>query len=101
MCFSFHDFINHVASVTLSEREDPTEVTFLAKNVKKPLPWKIGQVLINDWVLPTFCPLFLLYRRRNVTFDRVFELFLTRGFWPPGGPLRTFVIGIIWAVRNF
>ena len=35
VCFSFHDFTNHVASVTLSERGTPTEVTFLAKKREK------------------------------------------------------------------
>ena len=37
--------------------------------------WKIEKPLINDWVLPTFCPLFLLYRRRKWHFDHVFEPF--------------------------
>ena len=35
VCFSFNDFINHVASVTLSERGDPTEVTFFRKKREK------------------------------------------------------------------
>ena len=35
VCFSFHDFIDHVASMTLSERGIPTEVTFLAKKREK------------------------------------------------------------------
>ena len=75
VCFSFHDFINHVASVTLSERGTPLRSHFFAKNVKKPPPWKTKKSLLNDWVLPTFCPLFLLYRRRKWHFDHVFELF--------------------------
>ena len=75
VCFSFHDFINHVASVTLSERGTPLRSHFFAKNVKKPLTWKTKKSLINDWVLPTFCPLFLLYRRRKWHFDHVFEPF--------------------------
>ena len=37
--------------------------------------WKTKKSLLNDWVLPTFCPLFLLYRRRKWHFDHVFELF--------------------------
>ena len=52
------------------------------KNYEKPWKsrkngpsWKIKKPLVNDWVLPTFCPLFLLYRRRKWHFDHVFELF--------------------------
>ena len=52
------------------------------KNYEKPWKsrkngpsWKIKKPLVNDWVLPTFCPLFLLYRRRKWHFDHVFEPF--------------------------
>ena len=38
VCFSFHDFINHVASLTLSERGTPTEVTFFRKKREKAPP---------------------------------------------------------------
>ena len=65
---------------------------FLSKKPHKSrspgVSWKIKIALLSDQVLTTFCPIFLLYRRKKVCFGPFFL-----GFWalPPGPPKIDFL----------
>ena len=62
--------------------------------------WKTKKSLLNDWVLTTFCPLFLLYRRRKWHFDHVFEPFCAQP--PDPSKIDFFVIfEKVWTLMIF